>query len=305
MEAVSISQLVERCSRVFITLASALSTTESFASQVTPAAIDDEFDRFKLWAGNIAAHKQGRRSLEHRLRDATNLRDRAWELLLSLEQGLSESLAIVNHEKIPWDELSDSDSDSASSLDIPDQDNLQGDTELKQLHAGTREIITCLFRLSISIRDPAPYNQFRQPLMMDKTYFEPYDIEHVRGKFPLCQKFLVERLGRANSARRQYLTYREEHHKRLASGIERLGRDGAQSEYTANSTEATPLPTTDLANQLLEHDNDDSVSLTSFATSVNATLRCPPLPEEGLEQKPFQCPFCYMMVSIDSAWAWR
>jgi hypothetical protein len=65
---VTIATIVDELARDFISLADALSlTTESrFATQVPSTAIYDEFSRFKLWAGNIAAHRKGRRSLEYR-----------------------------------------------------------------------------------------------------------------------------------------------------------------------------------------------------------------------------------------------
>jgi hypothetical protein len=52
----------------------------------------------------------------------------------------------VTGEKTPWDanELSDSDSDTESEMFA----DLQGDTELKQLLASIKSMITSLFRLS-------------------------------------------------------------------------------------------------------------------------------------------------------------
>lgn len=51
-------------------------------------AIDDASGRFKIWSSNIGAHRTGRRSLDHRLRDASHLQ----ENVLMLLSGLAESL---------------------------------------------------------------------------------------------------------------------------------------------------------------------------------------------------------------------
>lgn len=59
--------------------------------------------------------------------------------------------------------------------------------------------------------------------MIDKSYFEVHDIAHVQSKYPDCTDCLTERLGRAISGRRQYLSYREEHNMKLSKGIEKVG----------------------------------------------------------------------------------
>jgi hypothetical protein len=63
---VVIATVVDALARDFISLADALTTQSRFAAQVPSTTIYYEFSRFKLWAGNIAAHRKGRRSLEYR-----------------------------------------------------------------------------------------------------------------------------------------------------------------------------------------------------------------------------------------------
>jgi hypothetical protein len=63
---VFIATIVDQLARDFISLADTLTKESRFATQVPSTAISDEFSRFKLWAGNIAAHRKGRRSLEYR-----------------------------------------------------------------------------------------------------------------------------------------------------------------------------------------------------------------------------------------------
>jgi len=77
---------------VFISLEQALSNSLRFVAQVPPERIKDEFDRFKIWAGNIAAHRKGRRSLEYRLRDAAHLKNEAHNLLTALHDSLQTGM---------------------------------------------------------------------------------------------------------------------------------------------------------------------------------------------------------------------
>jgi hypothetical protein len=51
--------------------------------------IRDEYHRFKVWEGNIGAHRRGRRSMEYRLRDASHIRRQVMNLLEDLEESLS------------------------------------------------------------------------------------------------------------------------------------------------------------------------------------------------------------------------
>jgi hypothetical protein len=84
-----ISTQVDECGVAFRSLVTALTEAPRFAAQARPETINDEFDRFKIWAGNIAAHRKGHRSLEYRLRDATHLKTETLNLLAALEKSLT------------------------------------------------------------------------------------------------------------------------------------------------------------------------------------------------------------------------
>lgn len=92
METAQIASKVGECSRNFSKVIKGLEENQSFAAQLSPAALKDEFDRFKLWIGNIAAHRKGQRSLDYRLRDSIYLRDRVLELLASMQGALSDGI---------------------------------------------------------------------------------------------------------------------------------------------------------------------------------------------------------------------
>lgn len=50
--------------------------------------VEDLHGRFRVWAGNVAAHRSGNSSLDYRLRDASHLRQRVFELLHELGDNL-------------------------------------------------------------------------------------------------------------------------------------------------------------------------------------------------------------------------
>jgi hypothetical protein len=96
---------------------------------------------------------------------------------------------IVEGRRLPWDEETylDSDSDSVESENESAVD-LQGDTELRQLFARVKSVITSLMRLSMAMREPAPDAQVRT---IDKSHFEQHDILHVQAKFPAASLHLT------------------------------------------------------------------------------------------------------------------
>ena len=158
----------------------------------------------------------------------------------------------------------------------------------------------------MAIRDPAPNSQSKSTIAIDKSFYEQHDIQHVKEKFPKSPTYLTERLGRAISGRRQYLSYREEHHQKLSKHIEKIGFEKPTTEFTTNSTEATPIPGIDRSNSLnVLDEGDDAASQTSYATSVNATIRVPPLPKEARDKDFFECPLCFLLVSIHTAAEWK
>jgi hypothetical protein len=273
----------------------------SFPEPWIQRKIRDEQTKFKVWAGNIGAHKTGTGSLDYRLRDASPIKNQVIELLEDLCDLLSQAIAIASGEKIPWDQL-----DGEESVEDADTDSPS--TELGQIATeGVADVVDCLLRLSMTIRNPAPHDRFIMSQSADTTYFEPFDIQHVQSKFPLVEPWLAERLGKATSRRRQYFRYRESHHAKLSQGLD--DTDPAPKECNETIASSIPSHLKDKGKQptILEDDRSDAgASQTSYATSIaeEGALRVPPLPEESHEG-PFQCPFCYVMVLVTDRAAWK
>jgi hypothetical protein len=132
----------------------------------------------------------------------------------------------------------------------------------------------------------------------------------VRDKFPSASESNTERLGKAICRRRQYFKYREMHHQKLSHGL-----DDDAIDDTGTSTVASSIPqhmktaasrsSSDIA--VLDEDNfsEGGFSDTSYASSASdEKLRVPPLPPLA-EEGPFECPFCYMMISATTTRAWK
>ncbi|KAH7092281.1 hypothetical protein FB567DRAFT_435123, partial [Paraphoma chrysanthemicola] len=301
---------------------SLIKASPAIRSKVLPGTIQESLGRFRLWVGNIGAHRRGRSSLDYKLREASHIRDRVLELLRNLKSVLQEALEIINEERVPWEDLSDSDSD------ISDHESQQSDgepnTELAQLASNMAEINMCLMRLSMSIRNPAPHDQFKESAQINVKHFEVFDVEHVRGKFPAAKDYLILRLGKAISRRRQYLRYREEHRKKLEQGLKPqpdlpefalpqipTTTNTAPSEKI-DSTVASSIPQEFKASSVapnLDEDDcyEDALSQTSYASSNNdpARLRPPPLPAQGQDGEPFECPLCFRITSVRQTTAWN
>lgn len=90
----SIAKNVKLCIQTFYLLhAAVVEVSEQDGDTVgrlSPHWTKDKLDRFKLWSQNIGAHHTGRRSLDYRLRDASNLRYQAIDLVGGLIQALDD-----------------------------------------------------------------------------------------------------------------------------------------------------------------------------------------------------------------------
>ncbi|KAK5662142.1 hypothetical protein OQA88_8047 [Cercophora sp. LCS_1] len=279
----------------------------------------DELSRFKVWAGNIGAHRTGMSSLDYRLRDASHIKTQVTSLLQDLIQLVDDATAIAKGDQIPWDQQ---EAGEVEPRDGSDSDSDGPDTELDQIATDLADVVNCLLRLTVTIRNPAPHDRYVQAKFTDASHFEPFDKQHVESKFNNAEPWLTDRLGKAISRRRQYLRYRQSHHEKLSRGLELADEPGptrAGDAATIYDTVASSIPShlkegaTSKSTGPKEHRlvvaddaSDAGISQTSYATSMaNADrLNVPPLPEEA-HKGPFQCCFCYMIIAVSDRVAWK
>ena len=294
----SIPALFNSCLNAFKTICSRIereTTADTELAQVIQW--QDELGRLRLWAANIGAHRTGQSSLEFRLKDSSHIRQQVTKLLLDLEQmfqEVEEVLDVLNNAQ-----------DSLMERDNTSEDDYDTGEELTQLHSNIVTVINCLFQMSMLVRKPARHDFYTLPQSKEVLAFRPFDQAHVKEKYPEADERLLARLGLAITLRRQYLRYRERHHAKLKQGLE-IGTEGSVaptvmlSETVVTGAEPWYIDSQDKATA-------SEKSQTSYASSMIAgeTLWIPAPPKESSGGTPFECPYCFVVISVDGTSAWH
>ncbi|KAH8432925.1 uncharacterized protein LDX57_010558 [Aspergillus melleus] len=176
-----------------------------YDSEVRHARWKDELGRLRVWAANIGAHQTGNLSLDHRLREATHIRDQTMRVLQRLKRVLED--------------LQDTTEDLLGSDDISPSDDECTETEIQSDYNALCDTINNLFQISMAIRRPAPHDRLAGTKRIDAIGFEPFDKQHTANKYPDADPEIQDRLGLAISQRRAILRYRERHSKKLGQGL--------------------------------------------------------------------------------------
>jgi hypothetical protein len=214
-------------------------------------------------------------------------------------------------------------------------------SKLEECVTDITHVITCLYKFSITIQNPAPRDRLEKSSSIPISHFEKFDIQHVFHKFPDAQEYLVERLGKANTKRRQLLMYHELHHHKISGHYEeqigdplvdsdlgglagrntddvRVPRVGNTMSLNENSTPVQVAATiitrqtqTTVSTYIPRDCSEADIhSQTSFASSIGSQRQTlwvppPPKPEKAFAGEPFQCPYCYVIVSVPGPQAWK
>jgi hypothetical protein len=245
-----------------------------------------------VWAANIGAHQTGQSSLEFCLRDASHIRDQTVKLLRSLQKNLNH-LDEVLSEPAP-----DGETDSDFSDD---------GTEVQQIHRGLVDSVDCLFRMSMAIRRPASHNRLMGMKQADALGFEPFDRQHVLEKYPNADSAITDRLGAAISRRRATLKYRERHHEKLKAGINRIGLSDQSDAISTKLSETIATEYDDTCPTFQDAASDSGGSQTSYAQTLlggGAGMTMPPLPKDAANGMPFECPYCYFIITARNSRSW-
>lgn len=211
------------------------------------------------------------------------------------------------------------------------------------------EISACisrLFRVSKLIRQAAPTDIFMKALSRNRYLFnDQFDIAHVGEKYRKTTEgngaWLQKRLGRAITQRRHYLSYIQDHRKKLEGEKDTQERSiplPAPSTPAVNSlavvkpwqpvadsasrpstfvTKATTIAPQRIQPQMLTtrddlDQDDDAKSYTTIARSVDdelessTTARLPKLDDMGVgARKEVECPFCFRLMRFKNDRVWR
>jgi hypothetical protein len=165
------------------------------------------------------------------------------------------------------------------------------------------DTVGSLLRMAMAIRNPAPQDRYLAASKVDTSFYESYDIDHVRTLYADAPEYLSCRLGRANTARRQFLKYSKDHRTRLASGIVTLEHGDTQSTVATSLPAKFKRPEVDWT----QVDHRDDVSQTTINTSAPGTqhLDVIPFPAGATYDEEFECPLCFCIVLIRDWNQWK
>lgn len=250
---VAIINVAAKVVRSFNALVAALLNPEAkHAHLIDNEALQDEFGRFRVWAGNLGALQKGHSSLDYRLRDSPLLLDETIKLLDELETNLSEAFAVVTGARLPYEEQAkfaqsqsgdekDSDDDDFFSED-EDEDEEDSNapapsTELEQRFQDVVDINDNLYRHSVRIRRPTLRNRSLKAASYRPKdpesgidlleQYATFDLLHTRelvgslrtphvAEMDVENDLLVDRLSQAITLRRRQFKYWKRHRDKLS-----------------------------------------------------------------------------------------
>ncbi|KAK0798267.1 hypothetical protein LTR75_009566 [Friedmanniomyces endolithicus] len=305
-------------------------------------ALSDSLERFNLWAGSLGAYHPSSdpRSLEHRLRNAPQVAVRVHELLDSLEGGIVKALeydfaaASGGADETVPNGPSREEAALLELFDLPDE----GGCQILAICDAVADTVGRLIKISmLTGRSVARDRYARAEASAADRFNDSYDVGHVKEKFKHGQEhpWLLERLGKAITKRRQYLKYSREHRSRIAHpnparltvgsalGPDSLNIPSSQQEILPTATSVAPTspsrpslyPTTASTLRPMEPAEfdipvEDDRSVSTLATTIVEDdfpnpLRVPDLDTIAAPGMPFDCPFCPTLQTFRSQSSWK
>ncbi|MCJ1392199.1 hypothetical protein MMC18_005066 [Xylographa bjoerkii] len=305
----SIASAVAACMQLFRDVCNALEQPQddAQAAAIKPLVMDGN-GRFRIWCGNIGAHKSNRGSLDYRLREAARTKAKVVKFLRDLCDLLAHAFAIISGTREPRHntmvdiDQSDSDADSLHSTIS------NSASEIVLIVKDISQTIDCLYRVSIYLTKQSFKDRYAKAASIDVSSFEHYDLEHVRQKCPKAPSFLISRIGKSISKRRQYLKYREQHALRLAQELD----DTAHADQTGDTRTTISETTATTFVELPEFEKTQLARRQSSAASIMSDttyssllgedhkLRMPAMPRGAADEEPFICPICCKLSQFES-----
>lgn len=226
------------------------------------------------------------------------------------------------------------DSDSGNELEdnasSDARNSVQDTSYLQELCMAICSSNGSLMKLSMLIRESSNRDDYLKAASRYSTWEPSPFISHVREKYGSAKGnngWLIERLGKAIMRRRQFLTYREEHHGKLTGDwgedleevVEEKGPEVLKLAKTVASTRATTFIVDGNASKKEDVDvtgsfgSQTSYEATEFEgdSSAPRKLTVPPPPKWAFPDvafeygEPFQCPYCYTEQVVKNKAAWK
>lgn len=269
----------------------------------------DELGRLRLWASNVDAHRihrTGQSYLDLRLRDASHIREQIVELLKTLRRRIQDAQAILS-------EVGGCEEDEVFVDEHSDDDETL--SEIEELQQSIANILRCLFRMSMLVRNPAQHDLLLGPRAAEASAFARFDYNHVRDKLPEADLALVSRLARAITRRRTYLQHRNIHTAMLKPETDNFDRNiqdfQVQDDTTSDSdvyalSDTVSTDTSAWSAVFHDEESQTGVSQTSYSTSsmTGNSVTIPSPPKASENGAPFECPYCYSTLTIHNTRSW-
>ncbi|RDL39878.1 uncharacterized protein BP5553_04218 [Venustampulla echinocandica] len=299
----------------------------------------DAIAKFQAWGVSIAAFRSEMRpmSLDFRLRDALDIRKRLCQVLEELREYLEDSTQIVSGQRVnhTWGDItSDSDSDEEGQEQSHEVANaaksgeVESTSELQELCIAINASIVNLMKLSMLIRESSKRDDYAKAASRYNTWNPSSDIGHVQEKYGSAKEssdWMLKRLGKAITRRRQFLTYRKEHHGKLTGDwgedidvVEETIQEDKKPAKSIAQTQATTFvpsmipPEEDGSDVACSFGSQTSYEATEVANEDGPTKLMVPLPPKWAFEdvpfeygEPFQCPFCYTEQVVKNKNAWK
>jgi len=201
--------------------------------------------------------------------------------------------------------------------------------QLQELLSSSKGSVSSLLKLSVAIRSsPARDDYAKAAARYDIPSF--WDIEHVKakhGRDKYSKPWLLKRLGETITLRRKYLTYREEHNRKILTRNEGLAEQATNDGHTVAPTAIHTLPSTiatrmanDVQQAMTNMDitvadetarSQTSYELTMYEGGESTRLTVPKPPEMAFDGvpfefgKPFMCPYCFTEQNCRDRTVWK
>jgi len=269
----------------------------------------DELGRLRLWASNVDAHRThrtGQSYLDLRLRNASHVRGQIVNLLKALRRRIQDAQAILF-------EVGDREDDEVFVDDHSDDEETL--SEIEELQQSIANIITCLFRMAMLVRNPAQHDLLLGSKAAEASAFARFDYNHVRDKFPEADLALVSRLAKAITRRRNYLQHRKIHAAILNSEAEDINQNNQEFQVQDDSvsesdvyalSDTVSTDTSAWSAMLRDEESQAGGSQTSYSTSsmTGNSLTIPFPPKASENGAPFECPYCRSTLTIHNTRSW-
>ncbi|KAJ5050154.1 hypothetical protein NUH16_008692 [Penicillium rubens] len=287
--------------------------------------VQDEMGMLRVWAGNFGAHRRqtDRSSLDHRLREAPDLHREVQNHIRDITEAIQGAISFfsANGEFLNLDDTS-----AGSEMDELDADDSDSDGFWDQVKAESNEhsrldeymldiqyTIASLYKFSLTLQNPAHRYRTAQVSRIELGHFEFYDIQHVSDEYNIPQNStLAQRLGKANTKRRQLLAYYKEHTEKTSNyvgvAVQKATKvQGDSTKNTGTQRISTKLTQDDMVYRR-DKDGDSDSGETKFSATTSiaggqAHVSMPPPPPADVvnptQNQPFICPYCRQTIQLE------